>query len=123
MAEYKGLFFNNGIQGIAKIVGETDFEYKVENLMQIIGQVQEVHDKATGEVLKDENGHPVTKLMVTFEPISQYADMSDKGIKTSVPKASVLAPFPLENGLKNGFRDYVGGLLVPNEDGPKIIAP
>jgi hypothetical protein len=95
MSEIKGIFFNNGIQGIAKIIEDTSDpdNYTVENLNQIVTYQQDQETK------------------LTFEAMTPFANLEKKGLDTKIPKSSCFL-YELSKQIEDVFSNYIGSIQV-----------
>lgn len=91
-----GIFFNNGMQGIAKLSrnqDERDF-YSVEHLLRIV------------PVQTGENQHSFT-----FDSVSPFCDLEGKGESTNIPKNSCFL-YNLTSQLIDPFINFIGGIQI-----------
>lgn len=91
LGEIKGIYFNNGIQGIARIIEEDEHFMYVEDLLGL--QLQQNPD-----------GNPV----VSLEDFTPFAVIEDKGLETRIPQSSIMLLFPVQEQLLAGYKKRVG---------------
>jgi hypothetical protein len=70
MEELSGIFFNNGLQGIANVKEDGDF-YVVSGLLQMI-------------IVRGDKGDPVT----TFQHLNPFVDESKIGVDAKIHKSA-----------------------------------
>jgi len=86
-----GLYFNNGIQGIATIKDEDEQFIYVEKLLGI--QLQQGPD-----------GNP----QVFLEDFTPFAIIEDEGLVSRIPQSSIMITFPIQEQLLAGYKKRTG---------------
>jgi len=95
--EIRGLYFNNGIQAIAKIVDEDEHFLYVENLLGL--------QLTMGN---DGNSSP----MVHLEDFTPFAVIEKEGLTTRIPQSSVMIVFPVEERLLAGYKKRTSRIVT-----------
>lgn len=84
MSELKGIFFNNGMQGIGTVKVEGDF-FVIDQMLQIV-------------IVKHDNG----SSSITFQHILPFVDQSVAGVDIKVHVSSAFL-YELDEEIKNGY--------------------